>query len=306
MLGLWKGVDREKVQREWAPDFLGVETSRVPSMAKLHEVADLAREFGGIVGIHHPGVDGKFRQRWPMLTSPDEGEVRIGLETVGESLDDAREVGAAYLVVHYPHPHLISPDRDYSWWGMESWRDSRFFTRLSLLEHSKRVFHRLEIMAGTAGVRLIIEMDGPDERFYTEDLWLELLEGFPGLGFCLDTGRLRALQATFDFDPVKFTRACAPHVDLVHLWNGNPGHSQHSGHYPAHPSLRPEEGWGDIEPILRALSAINDRYLLTFEHDSRLLAADGDHRVRYQRLQEVYAWTRTLMGGGKAGVPQSG
>lgn len=112
-----------------------------------------------------------------MLASPDEEEVQVGLETDKESLADARDVGAAYLVVHYPHPHLINPDRDYSLWGMESWRDSRLFTRTSLLERSERVFDRLESIAAGLGVRLIIEMDGPDERFYTEDLWPELLEG---------------------------------------------------------------------------------------------------------------------------------
>lgn len=177
MLSLWKGIDTEKVQHEWTPDFLGFETSRVPNRAKLVELAGLAREFRGILGIHHPGIEGKYRQGWPMLASPDEDEVQVGLETVKESLADARDVGAAYLVVHHPHPHLINPDRDYSLWSMESWRDSRLFTRKSLLEHSKRVFDRLESMAAGLGVRLIIEMDGPDERFYTEDLFQKSVAG---------------------------------------------------------------------------------------------------------------------------------
>ena len=122
--------------------------------------------------------------------------------------------------------------------------------------------------SGRAGVPVLIENIMDNSGFYRAEQYLELLEKFPPLGFCLDIGHLDVDARRFGIDFREFVRTLAPRTCEVHLQNSTePGNSTAPRPWkiPVHPSQTPEAGWCDIEAVLRDVLAARPDCVVNFE-----------------------------------------
>jgi len=132
-------------------------------------------------------------------------------------------------------------------------------------------------------------LDGLNKYIYGTRLLEELLEEYSNIKICLDFGRIH-LQDCIDknFKAIDIIKKFGKYTHLVHLWNAK---VDSNGHYPALPSLKVEEGWGDMEAYFKALNEKNQSYKVLFEHKSNLITDE--------ELEECYQWIGTFVSGGE-------
>ena len=152
-------------------------------------------------------------------------------------------------------------------------------------------------MARESPVRLVIEHDILDAIHYEpmddRALLPRLFEQFPNLGLCVDTGRVHLQEVTDPrFDAVRFTSMMLPYITNVHLWTVHVGTNRLGGHHPVLPSLRKEDGWGDMAGLLWVLASLQHTHVL-FEHNADVLAAG--------QLDECYSWVASALSGSGPG-----
>jgi len=210
-----------------------------------------------------PSVHCPFRQvpwypypvTWSFLTTLGHEEQReLSFRLVEESLRDAADIGATYVVVHYPNPAPLEADsaahnRQYE----AAWRSAG----------------RLQALSEAYQVPIYIEGFGPTPLM-SADFLASIFRAYPALRYCFDTGHI-ALMAQRDglvyFD---FLQTIAPFIGCVHVWNtrGMADYEQYH-HLPPHPAMKTSDGWVDIERVVTITRAANPRavFVLEYTHD---------------------------------------
>jgi hypothetical protein len=156
---------------------------------------------------------------------------------------------------------------------------------------SNAAFEALTEIARGSRVKVIVEHDILSTVHYhpgnESALLFRLLSRYPGLGFCVDLGRLHLLEVTDpEFNAARFLQCALPHITNVHVWTVQPRTNKYGGHIPVHPDLRKEDGWGDMAGFLSTLSSLASAYVM-YEHRADL--------VTPQRLDETYAWVASML-----------
>lgn len=286
LIGIYGQFDQAKFEREWRPWFTGVEISCLPSWDEAVKTIAFVKEQGLEFGIHFPLVKGRYGEfdPHPLISSFDPGVRSASFQAVRTALQEAKDLGAQYLLIHFPKPAIIQSDLDWSDWRFV--QKGEVITEESLTPNKvERIanisFARLQELSQEVGVRLVLEMDILHAWFY-QGLIRRLYESCPGLGLCLDTGRLHLQRATDPaFDIVTFVRSLSPWLTNLHLWTVSIGHNKRGGHHPLLPELSDEDGWGPMAELLEAAVTANEAYVL-FEHRSDLISADD--------LERCYQW----------------
>jgi sugar phosphate isomerase/epimerase len=118
----------------------------------------------------------------------------------------------------------------------------------------------------------------------------QLLENYPRIKLCLDTGRLH-LQDRIDphFNATEVILKYAGYAGLVHLANSRIRESGIDRHVPVLPEQRPEDGWAPIEQYLRIILRANPDVKILFEHRSDLITD--------VQLDRCYDWVAELCQG---------
>lgn len=289
MTGIHGRFDPARFERESRAGFWGAEISCLRSPEEAAAAVSYLKERRLHFGIHFPLVEGRPEgtQLHALVSALDERRREHDLAAVAASLREAGELGADYLLIHFPKPALLAATLD--------WRDWRFAQAgealpddtvdLAVCERVARdSFARLAELARAAGIRLVLENEILHPLFYQSllrDLYAGQGDG-ARLGLCLDTGRLHLLEATDpSFSGLALIKALRPWLTNLHLWTVRVGENKSGGHHPLLPGLAPADGWGPMAAYLDAFAAVPDAAVL-FEHRSDL--------VTPQQLDECYDW----------------
>jgi len=295
LTGVYGTFEPERVIRETRAGFWGLELGMLRSLSQAHAAVEFAKAQGLGLGIHAPlyaspkgsQPEGGFPH--PFITSPDADIRQHAFAIVDNELRQARDLGASYVIIHYPKPAVLDPIIDWSDWRFVQpdeyvWEGSCPY----ILDRgsNEAVFSRLVELSAMSGVQLVLEHDIMHPWHW--ELLPELFASHSSLGFCLDTGRLHLQQhADARFDSMEFILRMLPYTTNIHLWTVKLGTNKLGGHHPVLPSLSPADGWADIQSMLHLLSSAGSVYVL-FEH-----RADA---VSNAELDECYRWTKKLLG----------
>ncbi|MBM4444172.1 MAG: sugar phosphate isomerase/epimerase [Chloroflexi bacterium] len=199
----------------------------------------------------------------------------LSLKMIQETMELAQDFGAEYVVVHFPVP----PSTPVRGIGYDELRDVAWRSAVALADISRK-----------HGLPIHIEGFGPS-IFLTPDFIVEVTSRLEGLHYCFDIGHMHIAARRDGFSLYEFARKLAPHIGSVHMWN-NRGIRDYLtfGHIPIHPSQRPEDGWVDIDRILRLIIAGNPDCRIILESSSRYPEALGGHDFR-----DGVEWTKDLI-----------
>lgn len=293
MTGVYGRFQPELVLKETRPGFAGLEISSLGSLNEVIEVAAFAREHHLVLGAHFPLVRSTHPgcALHPLVTSRDAAMREQAFSALASELQVLERLAVKYLVVHFPKPSLLCSSLDWSDWRFPQEGESLLAEETGTAEQRQlalMAFSELDQLAAQTSVRIVLEHDILHSVFY-QSLFGELLAEFPRVGFCLDTGRLHLQQHTDPgFSAISFIEQMKPYITNLHLWTVRLGENRQGGHHPILPSLSKEEGWGDNESYLRALSTLTEGYVM-FEHRSDL--------VSETELDLCYSWTEELLTG---------
>jgi hypothetical protein len=159
-----------------------------------------------------------------------------------------------------------------------------------LKEKSEYLFRWLTEKSEEYEFTPVLELDALNKYIYESTFLDELLQEYPKVKLCLDTGRLH-YQAAIDpnFHAEDIIRRFAKYTEVVHLWNVKVTDKVEYNHYPVLPWLDPAEGWGPIGRYLEIIREENKNCLMMFEHRSDMLTDE--------ELDECYKWVDDIMAG---------
>lgn len=190
-------------------------------------LAEVARR-GWSFGIHYPLVQ-KHAWDWaPFWFHPSGRGRAAALRAACRALQEAADLGAAYILFHFPWPALLDPGIDYpsaGWKIPPVSQDASLWPRERLKQVSENVLAVLAEAGRRSGIGVVLEPDGPNSLFFprpTEpDLFTELLHGHPDLALCIDTGRFDLLARQHGGDPLEYVRRWLPSARHLHLHGAN-------------------------------------------------------------------------------------
>lgn len=173
---------------------------------------------------------------WSFLCDVDKDSRNRTFRMITEALAHAEEIGAEYIVVHFPTPST----------------DGSGENRDKLLSIAWKSCDQLAELSVKRGVSIHIEGLG-NSPYLNDGFITEALTQYP-LRYCFDTGHMNLASKFNEFDLYEFAEEIAPFVGSIHLWN-NRGHDDYLTyrHIAVHPSQDPEEGWADIRRLLEIL-----------------------------------------------------
>lgn len=286
MVGIYGSFLEEKLEQELRPGFAGVEVSCLSSLDEARQAVAAAQKKSLQLGVHFPLVKGRYPDipLHPYITGRDEAARLNSFAAIEQDMRDARDLGASYLLLHYPKPALLQPGLDWSDWRFPDPGEAIWASQDNIRDEyglAFAAFARLSKLSQENGLPVVLEHDITHAVHYQE-IMPALFRAFPGLGLCIDTGRLHMLQHTDPaFSAVDFINRLLPHITNVHLWTVQLGKNKAGGHHPVLPELKPEDGWGDIAAYLQALSRVK-RASVLFEHRADLVSAE--------ELERCYGW----------------
>ncbi len=292
IVGIYGTFRREKLIRELKPGFAGVEVSCLPSLEEAKQVAAFAEDNGLQFGVHFPLVKGRYEgiPLHPYITGRHE-ERLLAFSAIEQDMRDAKELGASYLLLHFPKPALLEPGLDWSDWRFPDQGEAIWASDYNIVDERALAFSafaRLFKLSKEIGLSIVLEHDITHPVHYQQIL-PELFAAFPGIGFCIDTGRLHMQEHTDPgFSAIEFINRMLPYITNVHLWTVRLGQNKAGGHHPLLPELKPEEGWGDMAAYLSVLSGVEQASVL-FEHRADLVSADD--------LDRCYQWVESVLRG---------
>ncbi len=115
---------------------------------------------------------------------------------------------------------------------------------------------------------------------------------FPSLRYCFDTGHMGLASRRDGIDLHQFARELTPYIGSVHLWNARHADDYLTyRHIPVHPSQRTEQGWVDVEQVLRQIVPANPQVTIIFESGLGYPEALGglDYRDGVKWVKELIA-----------------
>ena len=288
MIGQFGRFDIDKQNRDFRDYFWGIEATQMKSLAELQTLKENVRDRNLNMGIHFPLLDNQWRARDPQYLSKDNITYEESINYMEMEFKIAEEFNPDYILLHYPKPVILDDNIDWSTWRFyddtehyyESEMPYEFFK-----EKSRSFFKILQEQGKKYNFTPVLELDALNRYVYKTNLLEDLLEEFSNIKLCLDFGRIHIQDCMDDnFNGKEIIKRFGRYTHLVHLWNARIGKE---AHYPALKSLKPEDGWGNMEVYFKALNEVNDNYKVLFEHRSDLISDE--------ELEECYKWISQLV-----------
>ncbi len=214
-------------------EFYNFPTGEIPLLKKRIIEGNLYRS------IHAPLVKPDWYPdppTWSFLCDVDEDSRNRTFKMITETLSHAGDIGAEYVVVHFPVPSTDGADESDAKLQSIAWQSC---DRLAEMSHKWVI---------------PIHIEGLGNSPYLNNGFLsEALSTYP-LRYCFDTGHMNLASSRQGFDLYEFARDMECFTGSIHLWNsrGMDDYTDHR-HIPVHPSQKPENGWADIERLLVTL-----------------------------------------------------
>lgn len=201
---------------------------------------------------------------WAFLCDLSRERRELNLRMVEVTIQRAGDIGAEYVVAHFPSPASDAPHAGYS----------------QLQPIALDSCQRLELLSEGYGVPVHLEGFGPTPLL-NPDFLVEVFTHFRNLKYCFDTGHMGLAAKRDGLDLYRFAERLAPYVGSIHLWNTR-GLEDYFAfrHIPVHPAQKPEAGWVDIERLLRLIRKDSPTCPIVFESLHRYPLALGDYDYR--------------------------
>lgn len=270
-IGMHFAFDHEKYAKDYYGRISGIEVCNFTSKDEILAVVELARRDGFQLGIHFPFYKLNYKYRDPLMLSLDENERDNAFSAIEKEMIYAKEINAEYLLMHFPKPMVLSKKDN---WCMARLGDHEFvyddeisfesFERLT-----EQAFIKLDALHKKTGVKVVLEIELINHWIYETDLLDRLLERYNHIKVCLDTARLHVVdKIDSNFSVCDFVARMAKYTSNLHVANIQVNEEIKNGHHPALPTLKSEEGWCEIGPILSSLKNTSCIEHVLFEHRS--------------------------------------
>lgn len=214
---------------------------------------------------------------WSFLCFADAERRALNLRMVELTLEMAADIGAEYVVVHFPSP---SAEEDIEY-GYAKLRDITWDSAERLAELSLK--HKVDIH---------VEGFGPSP-FLNPPFIVQMSRLYPNLRYCFDIAHMHIAAQRDGFDFFEFAEGVAPRVGSIHLWNVRDIDDYVAfRHIPVHPKQRPEDGWVDVPRLLTTILTVNPDCRVIFEAGLRYPPPLGDYDVH-----EGIEWVKSIIAG---------
>lgn len=223
-------LDNELVRGE----FYNFPPDEVDQLRKTLIDSDIA------ISIHSPLIKPEWYPdppTWSFLCDVSQDNRNLTLKMISHSLSHAEEIGAEYIIVHFPIPSTDG--------------DGESESKLESIAHKS--CDQLAELSFKKNMTIHIEGLG-NSPYLNSGFLLRVLQEYP-LKYCFDTGHMNLASKTIGFDLYEFAESIAPFVGSIHLWN-NRGVDDYLAyrHIPVHPSQDSQEGWVDMERLIEILN----------------------------------------------------
>lgn len=264
-IGMWNEFDPAFWQKYASDSITGIEISQYKNKEDLSALLAFCQSKGLTFGIHAPILSNRW---YPKVISPLRAEWEAGMEQIREEARQAAQLGADYLLYHYPYPPLMASEQDSNFWSKPDFDhyESADMDPNQLRETSVRLFEQLCSIQKEYNQRIVLEYD-----FFGDfgDLFVEMFQAYSEIQLVVDVQRLEVHKRAFPgFDPYKWLDAVAPYVYLVHYSNNHFEEGKWGRrHLPVLPNQIDDPEYGDAYQYLQFLAERNDRFHVTFEHN---------------------------------------
>lgn len=212
-----------KFQRDFKPEFYGIEACLFEQEADFVKLMREAETHSFQIGIHFPLRAGRAVIRDALFLSRDDTVREAAFELIKQELEYLAAAKPSYVLFHYPKPVLLDHRVDWSSWRFADRAEYEVDTDYSyeeFAERSRQLFQWLSENSREFDFVPVLEFDALHEYVYRTGLLEELLAQYPRVKLCLDTGRL-FLQEQIDplFNACHVIRKFAKYAEVIHLWN---------------------------------------------------------------------------------------
>lgn len=290
MIGMYGKYDRIKFERDFRNNFYGIEACLFEDEKDIEILAAETEAKGIKFGIHFPLRAGKSSLRDALFLSLDKNTRENAYKYIEDELQSLRlkAVKPEYILFHYPKPVILKENFDTSNWRFYSTSEYTYETEYSWKEFKKNseiLFKWLSEKSIEYNFIPVLELDALNSYVLENDLLEVLLEKYPRVNLCLDTGRIH-MQNKIDqsFNDIEIIKRFSKFAAVVHLWNVK---LSGIGHFPPLQNLKVEEGWAPIEHYLKIIKMENKDARILFEHRSDLISDE--------ELNLCYSWIASIL-----------
>lgn len=295
MIGQYGSFDTGKFERDFREGFYGIEACLLQADEDVLLLQKIAREHSFRIGVHYPLRDNGRTIRDALFLSDDPGEREQAYWFVQTDLNEMQALGVdpAYILFHYPKPVILDDRVDWSTWHFSGPQEYVYESKYSFdtfKDRTEELFRWLSDQAERVGFTPVLEFDALNRYVYDSDALEELLQKYPMIRLCLDTGRLY-LQERRDpsFLSIPLMRKYAKYAEVIHLWNLQYGDGFVKLRYPVLPEQLHADGWAPIREYLTIIREENPNVKIQFEHRSELISQED--------LDRCYGWVAGLLAG---------
>ncbi|WMM23949.1 helix-turn-helix domain-containing protein [Tissierella sp. MB52-C2] len=182
-----------------------IEFCNFDEQEEIQRMLRIAREDNFKIGIHFPLNKSSYKYRDPLLLSLDKDEVMEAFEAVENEVKYASEIGAEYLLVHFPKSMVVDEELN--------WRKCKFshegetigekaYGFREFKNQCNYIFRGLSELSKKYKIQIVLEIEMLNKYLYQGKLLKDLLEEYSDLKLCLDSARLHVLaniDSKFDY-----------------------------------------------------------------------------------------------------------
>lgn len=291
MIGQYGHFDSIKTKRDFKEGFYGMEACLFETEEDIEKLVSEAKSRNFKIAIHYPLRSGRTLLRDPLFLSADSATRLEAFKLITEELEFLQKIKPEYVLFHYPKPVILDESVDWSNWRFANRSEYVFEAEYSFeifKDKSKELFQCLTEMSLRYNFIPVLELDALNKYICESNLLEELLDTYPKVRLCLDTGRLH-LQDKLDsnFNALSIIERFASYAEVIHLWNIRVTDNVEKSHHPVLPDLKSEDGWAAVEQYLEIIKKKNPNCKIMFEHQS--------DRINDDELQQCYAWVEKLL-----------
>jgi sugar phosphate isomerase/epimerase len=253
-------------------EFYNLRATELPRLKRLIEKHKLSWS------IHAPLVQLDWYPQpptWSFLCDPDKDQRELTMKMILLSMEHAEELGAEYVVVHFPSPTSEEHNEN----------------KAKLESIARKSCDRLAESSLKRKIPIHVEGVGATPLINAEFLTSVLKDYAPPLRYCFDTAHTQLASLSNAFDLYEFEQELLPYFGSVHLWNTRGKHDYEAyRHIPVHPSQSAAEGWVDIARVLQIMGPVRSSLPIIFESDRLYPEALGEFDYR-----EGVKWVKNLV-----------
>lgn len=222
---------------------LGREKPLKANQIKIYTDLERANQLGLPISVHLPiEMPKRFTRDYldAMFLEADDQQREIAFEMLTLNFEKLSSYQIQYYVVHFPG---VITNKE----------DSQVF-----LKRLRGVLERMDTIAKTYNVTLLLEYFGSNVNFYEPQQWIDEIEPFSNLGILVDTGHLYFASIIWSFDFMRVLSQFSKVAKAYHIWTtmgsqvyGQSEVYQKYKHIVPHLNQKKAEGWAfDTKEVL--------------------------------------------------------